>query len=1440
MINKIIHFSIHNKFIISIFIVGLIIFGIYEFKKLPIDAVPDITNNQVQIITVSPAYSALDIERLVTFPIEQACSNINGLIELRSFSRFGLSLITVVFDDNVDIYWARQQVAERLQKVQPQIPTEIGKPEIGPITTGLGEIYQYILRPKSGYENKYNITDLRTIQDWLIRRQLLGTKGVADISSFGGKLKQFEISIDLNKLQSYNLSILDIIKAVEQNNQNAGSAYIEKNSTAYFIRTEGLMTSIADIENTLVKQNLNNLPILLKDIAEVKISSAPRYGALLYNNQYEVAGGVVMMLKGENSNTVIEQVKTRIADIQKSLPEGLIIEPFLDRTKMVNNTLNTVKKNLIEGALIVIFVLIIFLGNISFGLLVATIIPLSMIIAVILMNIFKVSGNLMSLGALDFGLIVDGAVIIVEAIIHHLMLQKTALSASQNNNMIYNTSSKMMNSALFGQIIIIVVYIPILSFTGIEGKMFRPMAETVIFALAGAFILSITYIPMMSSWLAKFSKNRQQFSFSEKLMSKIEHGYFMLYKKFFRRAVMGISAIVLVLIVSVWLLLKMGGEFIPTLEEGDFAVETRVLTGSGLSTTIDYCQKASDIILKNFPNEVEKVVAKIGSGEIPTDPMPIEAADLMIILKKKQQWKAAKNFNTLADKMQEKLKEIPGIQTGFQYPVQMRFNELMTGAKQDVVCKIFGENIDSLIKYANITAKYITSIKGAEDLFVEPVFGQPQIVISYKREKLAEFNINISDINKVISAAIAGYSSGMIFENERRFDMVVRLKNSAEKNIQDIKNILIPSINGTQVPLYQVADISVKTDVNQIQRESAKRRIIVGFNVRNTDVESIINQLKDKMKNIKFPSGYSITYGGSFENLESAKQRLMITVPIAFGLIFLFLYFAIKSIRLSLLIYSAIPMASIGGVFFLYFRNIPFSVSAGVGFIALFGIAVLNGIILITEFNTLKQSFSNPIKILFMGIKKRLRPVIMTAAVASLGFLPMFLSTDVGASVQKPLATVVIGGLFSSTLLTLFVLPILYYRFELKKKSIGKTPLSLLLFLLPCFYHGQVTMSYQAVIDSAIKNNLQVKNTKHIDEYYQQLSKTGWNLPKTSIQFNYGQYNSAYQDNSINISQNMAFPGVYVYQKEILKQEWKINQLQNSLLKKEIKNTVSKLFYTIVYLKEKRALLKYADSLYQKASGIINLQYQKGSISELDKSILSLQANNISVQYKESERDLQSLLIMLQMYMNTKSSIDISYQNILLPSDAIDSSLSMQFIAVQIAKENIVLQTQKIKLEQNKLLPDWFFGYHNQSMQGMGSDDIFYPISKRFQYIQTGIEIPVFFNSQNKKINAEKSLLKWEQFNYEILQNQYNYELKKLINDYKFNHKIIELYQKENLLSAANIINTAQQNLEKGNINFIEWLTFINQAITTKSNYLDMVKNQNNIIHQILFINSKN
>ncbi len=1056
MLNNIIKFSIKNKLIIGFMTLGLVIWGLWSATKLPIDAVPDITNNQVQIITVCPTLASQEVEQLVTFPIEQSISNLPDIDEVRSISRFGLSTITVVFKEHVDIYFARQLIFERLKQAEEDIPKGIGTPEMGPVSTGLGEVYQYVIHPKKGSEGKYDVKDLRTMQDWIVARQLNGTPGVAEVNSFGGELKQYEVAVSPNRLNALGVSIPEVFNALEKNNQNVGGSYIEKKPNAYFIRGLGLATSLSDIENIAVKSS-GGIPIFIKDVATVQYGHALRFGALTYNGKVDAVGGVVMMLKGENSNEVVNRVKDKLEIIKKSLPEDITIEAYLDRTDLVKRAISTVEKNLIEGALIVIFVLVVFLGNMRAGLIVASAIPLSLLFALGMMHLFGVSANLMSLGAIDFGLIVDGAVIIVEATMHHLGLRKTnrRLTQSEMDEEVYLSASKIRNSATFGEIIILIVYIPILTLVGIEGKMFRPMAQTVGFAIIGALILSLTYIPMMSAlFLPKKPITKK--NISDKIIEKLQAWYHPLLQKAIKIKYLIIGSSVTLFVVCVFLFRNLGGEFIPQLQEGDYAFHCILPPASSLNQSIETSMQASRII-KDF-DEVKMVIGKTGSAEVPTDPMPPEVSDLIIILKPKDEWKTKRTYDELSKAIMHKLEVIPGIFFESSQPIQMRFNELMTGIRQDVAVKIFGENMDSLLQYANQAAVQIQSVQGTTAPQVEKVNGLPQIFVEYDRTRIANYGLTIEDVNDVLSTAFAGKKAGVIYENERRYDLVVRLDSAFRNDIEDVANLMIPTNTGSQVPLSQVANISYKMGAAQISREDGKRRIVIGFNISGRDVESVVADIQEKLnKTVKLPTGYYFTYGGQFENLKEASNRLMIAVPISLLLIFVLLYFTFHSLTQAALIYTALPLSAIGGVTALLLRGMPFSISAGIGFIALFGVAVLNGIVLIGTFNQMikdfiakrKSEFANETDesiqieipyetIVTEGAKERLRPVLMTATVASLGFLPMALSQSAGAEVQRPLATVVIGGLITATFLTLFVLPLLYLVVYKKKQKNNK------------------------------------------------------------------------------------------------------------------------------------------------------------------------------------------------------------------------------------------------------------------------------------------------------------------------------------------------------------------------------------------------------------------
>jgi cobalt-zinc-cadmium resistance protein CzcA len=1451
MLNKIIQFSIRQKLLVGIMMLALIAWGIYSLRQLPIDALPDITNNQVQIITNSPSNGAEDIERFVTYPVEQTMATIPGIEEIRSFSRFGLSVVTVVFKENVEIYWARQQVSERLAEVERAIPKGIGTPEVAPLTTGLGEIYQYVIHPKKGYEKKYDATELRTIQDWIVRRQLLGVEGIADVSSFGGYLKQYEIALNPDKLRSMDISISDIFKALEKNNQNTGGAYIDKKPNAYFIRSEGLINSIEDIENIVVRTNDNSIPVLIRNVAEVRIGAATRYGAMTRNDQGEVVGAVVMMLKGANSSKVIANVKTRMEQISKNLPEGVVIEPFLDRTKLVNSAIGTVAKNLAEGALIVIFVLVLLLGNFRAGLIVASVIPLAMLFAVCLMNLFGVSGNLMSLGAIDFGLIVDGAVIIVEASLHHLGIRKNKnrLNQQEMDAEIFESASKIRNSAAFGEIIILIVYLPILALVGIEGKMFRPMAQTVAFAILGAFILSLTYVPMMSALFLNKTISTKR-NISDRIMSFFQRVYTPMLN-FALRARLAVVAIALALFAICLVIFSyLGAEFIPTLEEGDFAVETRVLTGSSLSQTIEAATRAAKVLKANFP-EVKEVIGKIGSSEIPTDPMPVEACDLMIILKDKSDWTSASTREELAEKMQKKLElYIPGVTFGFQQPIQMRFNELMTGARQDVVIKIYGEDFARLGSYASKIGAIAGKIEGAQDVYVEQASGLPQVIIKFHRDKIAQFGLNIEDVNTAIRSGFAGEVAGLVFEGEKRFDMVVRLEKENRQSLEDVKNLFVTAPNGNQIPLEQLADIQYKEGPNQIQRDDAKRRITVGFNVRGRDVESIVKEIQQKIDNeVKFAPGYYPTFGGTFENLQAANKRLSIAVPLALLLILLLLYLTFSSIKHALLIFTAIPLSAIGGVLALWARGMPFSISAGIGFIALFGVAVLNGIVLISEFNRLKkEGMKDILEIIKTGTSVRLRPVIMTALVASLGFLPMAISGGSGAEVQRPLATVVIGGLLSATLLTLLVLPVLYIWVEkMGKKKVSSAPvISLLIlilsvFALPSAKAQSTALTLNQAISSALQNNKVVNGASLGVGLQEQLKKTAFEMPKTDVSMLYGQYNSLVKnDNNFTISQTIPFPTLFSANAALGDERIKASQFQVASTKNELIYQVKTVYTNLQYLYSKEKLLLQQDSIYKGFVKSASLKYKTGEGNLLEKVAAETQLKEVLSQVEQNSADIEIYNNQLSTLLgNQVSGITEKYlkENNITPLT--DSVSVKENPVLAYFRQQIVIADKQRKVELAKALPDITLGYFNQSLTGfqnVNGNEVFFGQNKRFQGFQLGLAIPLFYKSYSAKAKAAAISKDMAANDLDLQERKLAGQYQQVFREYLKNKERYAYFQTSALNNAALILKNSRIAYQNGEVGYSEYLLNLKQVNTIYEGHLMALLQVNQSINHIDFL----
>ena len=1457
MIERIIYFSIKNKFIIGLFVVALIAWGTYSLTHLPIDATPDITNNQVQVIALAPSLAVQEVESSISAPIEVAVANIPNITELRSISRLGLSVITVVFKDNVDIYWARQQMSERLKEAEEVIPAGVAKIELAPISTGLGEIYQYCLAVDKGFEQKYNPMELRTIQDWVVRREMLGTVGVADINSYGGFVKQYEIAVNPERLRGMNLTLTDIFNALEKNNENTGSAYIDKKPTAYFIRGIGLVKSLEDIEKIVVKRNPSGVPVLIRDVATVRFGNAIRYGAFVVDTT-EAVGGVVMMLKGANANEVTKNIEARVESIQKSLPQGVKIEPFLNRSDLVDRAIGTVSRNLIEGALIVIFILILFLGNFRAGLIVASVIPLSMLFAISMMNFFGVSGNLMSLGAIDFGLIVDGAVIIVESVVHRISMSKThhlgitRLTQQQMDEEVYQASSRIRTAATFGEIIILIVYMPILFLVGIEGKMFVPMAQVVAFAILGAFILSLTYVPMASALF--LSKNTEyKANFSDKLMSFFHKAFNpVIHFALKRKLLISVSAIVLFLI-SLGVFGHLGGEFIPQLEEGDLAAGVVTLQGGSLSNTVEQVQKANKILLDNFP-EIKHAVCKIGAGEIPTDPTPMETGDYIITLKDKSEWTSAKTREELVGKMEEALIPLAGVKFEFQQPIQMRTNELLSGSKQDIAIKIFGDDLNTLADKASQVEKIIQKVEGVEDINVEKVTGLAQIQVEYNRDRLAQYGLSIEEVNRVLRTAFAGSQAGVVFDEEKRFAMVVRLDKDYRQDLDDVKNLSVALPNGGQIPFEQIASVAIKSGPAQVSREDTKRRITIGFNVRNRDVESVIAEVTKQIdEKIQFPTGYFVKYGGQFENLQAAKARLAIAVPVALLLIFILLFFTFHSVKQALLIYTAVPMSLIGGIFALWLRGMNFSISAGVGFIALFGIAVLNGIVLIAEFNRLeKEGITDITERVMKGLHTRLRPVIITAAVASLGFLPMALSTSAGAEVQKPLATVVIGGLITATLLTLIVLPIFYIFFStdrfkriFKRKPIITTLIIILLFGSTGVNAQQTRrVNLRQAIQLALDSNLTVRSSNYTVDVQKALKGAAWDIPKTNIEGQYGQFNSDSKDNSFTVSQSFAFPTVYANQHKLAKANVKSSEWELKTTQLEIATQVKQVYWQLTYLYSKQKLYQWQDSLYSGFQRAAELRLKTGETNRLEMITARSQSMEVRNQLQQVLADVDIFSQKLQTLINSASVIlpadtVLKRSGLLLLSDSAVLSANPQ---LGYSKHQMEVSRLENKLEQSKLLPDISIGYYSQTIQGEqtvnGIPRTFGP-GDRFTGIQAGIAVPLWFAPNAAKIKAAKLKQQQAKTNAEnesnILKGNYN----SLLVEYAKFSNSLNYYENQAVPEADLIIDQATKSYKAGAIDYLDYIQSLSRALTIKQNYLDALNNYNQTIISIDYITGK-
>jgi len=1434
MFDKIITYSIQNKFVIGLFVVALIIWGLFSLRQIPIDAVPDITNNQVQIITISPTLATQEVEQFITTPIELSLQNLQQLVEIRSISRFGLSVITVVFEEDMDIYLARQLVGEYLREAESNIPHGLGSPELAPISTGLGEIYQYVVRPAEGYEEQYPPTELRTIQDWIVKRQLAGIEGVIEVNTMGGHLKQYEVAINPNFLKSLNISITDVYDALQNSNENTGGAYIEKNPNTYYIRTNGIAQSLTDIENIVVTVR-SNRPILIRDVATVQFGKAPRYGALVRDGE-EAVGGRVMMIKGANSAAVTERIVKRVQQIQKSLPEGVVIEPYLVRDKLVSTAIGTVKKNLIEGGLIVIFILVLMLGNWRAGVIVATVIPLAMLFAISMMNLLGISANLMSLGAIDFGLIVDGAVIIVEAVVHRLQVKYGGkqLTQVQINQEVESASHKIRSSAAFGEIIILMVYIPILALIGIEGKMFKPMAQTVMLAIAGALILSLTYVPMMCAlFLNKNISNKR--TFADRIISAFQKIYDPILSLAIRFKMTFVLATIAVFIYSLFIFSRMGGEFIPTLEEGDLAMQQILPPGTSLTQSIEMASMIQRKLLKDFP-EIEDVVTNIGAAEIPTDPMPVEIGDYVLVMKPKSEWTSASNRKEMFEKIEESLSSIPGVGYEFSQPIQLRFNELMTGSKADIAIKLYGEDLDILYSKAKEAELAISDMEGVGTVNVEQTIGMPQIVIDFKYDKMAQYGLQVKDVNRIVRTAFAGEQAGIIYEGERRFDLVVRLDEKFRNDLHSVQDLYITLGNGTQVPLQSVADVKLVDAPMQISRDNTNRRIVIGVNVGDTDIETLVARIQTVLdERIKLPSGYYFTYGGQFENLKAANARLMIAVPLALALIFILLFFTFHSVSQAALIFTAIPLSAIGGIWALQLRGMPFSISAGIGFIALFGVAVLNGIVLIGYFNQLKdEGMTNISERIFTGTRVRLRPVLMTAAVASLGFLPMAISHSGGAEVQRPLATVVIGGLISATFLTLVVLPILYdwlARWQEGKRSI-RTKAGVL--VLPFLFASGLTQAQKAPMTLEDVINLVAKNSPVLQSgeveitHSRALENLKYSPGATEVHYQGdGLFKTNNQQlNQISIRQEILNPSGIKSKNAMQQQVTTRNELHRELSESKLKYEVTKLYQQLQQRKTIQQTYLQLIDLYDHYHTIASVRVRTGAANNIEQLSLQSTLKEYQLLQRQNELEIRNLEAQLQILANTTDSITTSDPFSLLAHDLTAGATP---IREKLAMQNIKIEEAEISVLQAELKPDFSIGYAAQNYFEGGW----------LSGVQAGIRIPLFRQQAQQRVSAQKLRTQISTANYEAERLKINQNKVALEYTIQIHAEGAAYYSEQIENINPEIERISRLNYEAGEINYLELINTLNLLAKNKQNYWEQVLAHNQAIALFQFITHK-
>ncbi len=1422
MIQQLVGFSLKNKFLILLLVAIIAACGIFALLKIPVGAVPDITNNQVQIITTSRNLATEDIEKFVTAPVELEMANLPGVKEIRSISKFGLSVVTVIFEDQMGTYLPRQLLTEKLTAIGEKIPKGFGTPSMGPITTGLGEIYQYVLDVKPEYRDRYSITDLRTIQDWIVKRQLSGIPGVVEVNTWGGLLKTYEVAVKPKLLLTHGITLSEVYEVLATNNSVAGGGYIEKTNEAFFIRAEGLLTSIDDIKNIVV-HTTNGLPIFIKDIADVGFGHATRFGAITGNGEGEKVLGQIMMLKGASSNTVIEKVKDRVATIQSILPEGVFINPFLERSELLDRTTFTIVENLILGCLIVIFVVILLLGNFRSGLVVASVIPLCLLFAISLMYVFGVDANLMSLGAIDFGIIIDGAVIIVEYIAFKIAQHSSQFVSLDNHsrqelvdNISLKGTVKMMRSAIFGQLIIIIVFIPILTLSGVEGKMFIPMALTFCFALLGAMLLCFTYVPVVCALFIKgeASSNR---NISTILLSALENNYERVIRVALAYKGWVLSFALLLLVFAGYLFSQMGGEFIPTLDEGDFVIQPVLKTGMSLEQTVKMTTRMEKII-KTFP-EVNQVVSRIGAAEIPTDPMSMEESDIIITLKPKREWTSTSSKDALADKIKLAIEhEIPAVEIEFTQPIEMRFNELITGVRADLAIKLFGDNLEILNSKGQEIKKAIENVSGASDVTIEKTVGLPQMKIAYDRQKMARYGVNVAYLNDLISMGIAGKTAGVIFEGERQFDLTIRYNHKDRDQLDDLKNALVSLPDGTQLPLSTFSTVEYTTGPAKISRDDTKRRVVVSVNVRGRDLQSVVNEVRAIIETkVSLPAGYIVEYGGQFENLTSATKRLQVAVPVALLLIFILLYFAFHSFLEALLVFSAIPLASVGGIFLLHLRDMPFSISAGVGFIALFGIAVLNGIVLIEHFKELKQAgMTNLEQRIKVGTKERLRPVLLTATAAALGFLPMAISSSAGAEVQKPLATVVIGGLFTATLLTLVVLPILYAWIEQRNSTPTLGTTAIIFILLSSGYtplHAQTTMSLEQAIAKAESENLQLKSSELGIQKSNALVNTYAQSEKTGIYYHFDRNNLALNDRPIHVigfQQNFKSPSYFNAYREFNQSQVGISESVFEMDRYSIARDVSNIYVDILYWQDVVEEYAFLDSLFLHFEQASTRKYQLGEAFLLEKITAASKHRKITSELNNAIKNEELARIKLQRWIQDDSAFTLDRTSIDFTSSASDISTHPTLTFQQKRLNSMILGHQA--LEQNKL-PEW-------NVAVFGGANSFRSL-EFFPGIQLGVSLSLLNHKHNKALsNASKIEIQLQENEIDKQKRALSKYREQLLSELSIVEYSIEQYIQFDQQYQSDIILSASSLYQNGEIDYFAYIQAIESVIEIKLLYL--------------------